>query len=198
MQKIIHKQMKVPRVVEVIKGQEVLPDGGTLDEHGIIDGSTVNINIKPYTMVNLRMKLGPAEFSIGVHNTMRVGQFKGHLVYVGCVKFKVKDFSLLVPRVYNHRIGFSTDVVLQDESLPLYLCGINDKTIEIIGGRITIKLMDQKGKGWYKTFSKNVTVAQMKQMILSTDTFFSADEDRNLVKDVWLFVRSRPFLPRTG
>ena len=103
----------------------------------------------------------------------------------GCVRFKVKDFSLLVPRVYNHRIGFSTDVVLQDESLPLYLCGINDKTIEIIGGRVTVKLVNQKGKGWYKTFSKNVTVAQMKQTILSTDAFFSTDEDRNLVKDVW-------------
>ena len=181
--------MKVSRVIEVIKGQEVLPDGSTLDEHGIIDGSTVNIDIKPYTMVNLRVKLGPAEFSIGVHNSMRVDQFKEHLVYVGCVRFQVKDFCLLVPRVYNHRIGFSADVVLQDESLPLYLWGIKDKTIEIIGGRITVKLVNQKGKTWYKTFSKNVRVVQMKQTILSTDTFFSADEDRNLVKDVWLYMQ---------
>ena len=116
--------MKVSRVIEVIKGQEVLPDGGTLDEHGIIDGSTVNRatspDIKPDTAVNLRMKLGPADFSIGVHNTMRVGQFKEHLVYVGCVRFKVKDFSLLVPRVYNHRIGFSADVVLQDHCHCIY------------------------------------------------------------------------------
>ena len=74
--------MKITDAVEVIKGQEVLPDGSTLDEHGIIDGSTVNIDIKPHTMVNVRMKLGPADFSIGVHNTMRVDQFKEHLVYV--------------------------------------------------------------------------------------------------------------------
>ena len=49
--------------------------------------------------------------------------------------------------------------------------------------------MNQKGEGWYKTFSKSITVAQMKQTILSTHTFFSPDEDRNLVKDVWLYMQ---------
>ena len=29
----------------------------------------------------------------------------------------------------------------------------------------------------------------MKQTILSTHTFFSPDEDRNLVKDVWLYMQ---------
>ena len=71
-----------------------------------------------------------------------------------------------------------------------HLCGVgNNTTLSVIGGRITIELVDQQNKKWYKTFSKSITVAQMKQMILSTDSLFSADEDRSLVKDVWLFVK---------
>ena len=56
--------MKITEAVRVIKGQEVLPDGSTLDEHGIIDGSTVNIVIEPDKYINLKMKLGPKLFSL--------------------------------------------------------------------------------------------------------------------------------------
>ena len=60
--------------IRVIKGQEVLPDGSTLDEHGIIDGSTVNIEDEDYDkVVNLRLKLGPKEFTSSVMNYVRVG-----------------------------------------------------------------------------------------------------------------------------
>ena len=64
--------MKISGAVRVIKGQEVLPDGSTLDEHGIIDGSTVNIVIEPEKEINLNIKLGPKEFNQKVKNSVRV------------------------------------------------------------------------------------------------------------------------------
>ena len=54
--------MKITGSVRVIKGQEVLPDGSTLEEHGIIDGSTINIVIEPEKEINLIMKLSPKAF----------------------------------------------------------------------------------------------------------------------------------------
>ena len=55
--------MKITGAVRVMKGHEVLPDGSTLDEHGIIDGSTVNIIIEPEKEISIKMKLGPKEFT---------------------------------------------------------------------------------------------------------------------------------------
>ena len=55
--------MKIAGAVRVIKEQEVLPDGSTLDQHGIIDGATVNIVIEPDKEINLNIKLGPKEYS---------------------------------------------------------------------------------------------------------------------------------------
>ena len=119
---------------------------------------------------------------------MRVRELKHQLIDGNIVGFKFKDFSLLVSCVDND--GIPADIPLQDESLPLHLCGVgNNIILRVIGGRITIELVNQKGKTWYKTFSKSITVAQMKQTILSTDSLFNADEDRNLVKDIWLFMQ---------
>ena len=179
--------MKISGAVRVIKGQEVLPDGSTLEEHGIIDGSTVNIVIEPDKEINLEIKLGPKEFTHKVLNSVRMHELKQQLIDGGNVGFKFKDFSLLLTSV--NKDGVADNVLLQDESLPLHLYGVGDNTtLRAMGGRVTIKLVNQKGAIWYKTFSKSITVAQMKQTILSTDTFFSADEERNLVKDIWLFV----------
>ena len=174
--------MKITGAVRVIKGQEVLPDGSTLDEHGIIDGSTVNIIIEPEKEINLQIKLGPKVFSRKLLNSVRVRELKQQLIDGGNVGFLINEFQL---------VSFSTwyKITLEDESLPLHLYGVGDNTtLRAMGGRVTIKLVNQKGAIWYKTFSKSITVAQMKQTILSTDTFFSADEERNLVKDIWLFV----------
>ena len=55
--------MKIAGAVRVIKEQEVLPDGSTLDQYGIIDGATVNIVIEPDKEINLNIKLGPKEYS---------------------------------------------------------------------------------------------------------------------------------------
>ena len=184
--------MKITGAVRVIKGQEVLPDGNILEEHGILDGSTVNIVIEPDKKISIQVKIGPLQFIERVKNSVVVHHLKRQLIDGHIVGFKFKDFSLLVSCVDND--GIPADIPLQDESLPLHLHGVGDNTtLRVIGGRVAIKLVNQKGKGWYKTFSKNVTVAQMKQTILSTDSLFSVDEDKNLLKDVWLFVECGDF-----
>ena len=68
--------MKITLPVRMIKEQEVLPDGSTLEKHGIIDGSTVNIVIEPEKEINLKMKLGPKEFTHKVMSSVRVRKLK--------------------------------------------------------------------------------------------------------------------------
>ena len=49
LQKAIHYSIAA---VRVIKGQKVLPEGSTLEEHRITDSSTVNIVIEPEKEIN--------------------------------------------------------------------------------------------------------------------------------------------------
>ena len=149
--------------------------------------STINIVIEPEKEISIKVKLGPLTFTERVKNSVLVHHLKRQLIDGDIVGFKFKDFSLLASCVDND--GIPADIPLQDESLPLHLCRVGDNTtMRVIGGRVAIKLVNQKGQGWYKTFSRSMIINQMKQTILSTDSLFSADEDKNLLKDIWLFV----------
>ena len=66
--------------VRVIKGQEVLPDGSTLEQSGITDGSTVSIVIEPDKQINLQMTLGPKIFTFEVNNSVTVWNLKKQLI----------------------------------------------------------------------------------------------------------------------
>ena len=180
LQKIIYKQMKISGAVRVIKGQNVLPDGSSLEEHGIIDGSTVNIVIEPDKELNIKMKLGPKEFTHKVKSSVRVRELKQQLIDGGNVGFK--NFSLVLREITD---GFA----LEDDSLPLHLCGVGDDTmIWIIGERVQVTLVTSWRQRWYKSFPRNITVNQMKKRIRLVDRFFSA-EDKDLLEDIWLFVQ---------
>ena len=88
----------------------------------------------------------------------------------------------------DQKEAITEDVLLLDESLPLHLCGVNDKTtITIIVGRVTVQLVNAKGSKWYKTFRKTMKINQMKQIIKSMDSLYIGD--RKLLMDVWLFVK---------
>ena len=179
--------MKITGTVRTIKGQEVLPDGSTLDEHGIIDGSTVNIVIEPDKEINLKIKLGPKEFTHKVLNSMRVRELKQQLIDGDVVGFKPNAFTLNI--FADDKDGVAANFPLLDESLPLHLYGVGDNTtIRIIGGRVQIILVTSRGQRWLKSFPKNITISQMKQRIRLVDRFFSA-EDKDLLDDVWLFVQ---------
>ena len=163
----------------MIKGQEVLPDGSTLEKHGIIDGSTVNIIIEPDKEINLTFKLGPKEFTHKVLNSVRLRELKQQLIDGNIVGFKLNASTLNLSADDNDRMA---DVPLLDESLPLHLYGVgNNTTIRIIGGRVQIILVTSKGERLLKTFPRSSTISQMKQRIRR---FLGDDKD---LDDIWLF-----------
>ena len=172
--------MKISRAVQVIKGQDVLPDGSTLDEHGIIDGSTVNIVIEPEKEFSLTFKLDPKEFTYSVKSSLLVRELKQQLIDGGSVGFE---------NIYLIPSGITDDFPLEDESLPLHLCGVSDNTtIRIIGDNVQIQLVTQRGQQYHRSFPRNITVSQMKERIRLVARFFT-DKDRDLIDDVWLFVK---------
>ena len=67
---------------------------------------------------------------------------------------------------------------------------VDNTTIRVIGNNLQIQLVTQRGKQWYKSFPRNITVSLMKQKIRLVNRFFG-DEDRDLLEDVWLFVQRR-------
>ena len=182
--------MSITGAVRVIKGQEVLPDGNTLEEHGITDGSTVNIIIEPEKEIKLNMEHGPFEGPFKVSSSVSVRDLKQRLIDGNIVGFSFNEFRLMIS-AGNNPDGVATDVPLVDESLPLHLCGMSDiTTIKIIGNNVQVILVTQRGQNWYKSFPKNITVSQMKQRIRLVDRLFTdKDKDKDLLDDIWLFVQ---------
>ena len=194
-QKIIHKQIKISGAVRAIKGQDVLPDGSTLDENGIIDGSTINIVIEPEKEINLRIKLGPKEFAHKVMNSVRLRELKEQLIDGDIVGFSINEFQLsilIIPA--DDKNGIVANVLLLDESLPLHLYGVgNNSVLRIIADNIRIHLVTQRGHHWFKQFPRSMTIEQMKKAIRSVDHFFTTDpfyatyNDTTLLTDILLF-----------
>ena len=116
---------------------------------------------------------------------MRLRELKQQLIDGSIVGFK--NFSLIISSSENH--GITEDVPLEDELLPLHLCGVSDNnTIRVIGHNVQTQLVTQRGKQWYKSVPRNITVNQMKQRIRPVNRFFTG-KDRDLLQDVWLFVK---------
>ena len=92
-------------------------------------------------------------------------------------------------KIYLIPYGIIGDLPLEDESLPLHLSTVSDKTtIRIIGGRVHIQFASQFGHLWQKSFPRNSAVNQMKKRILLVDRCF-VPQDKDVVEDVWLFVQ---------
>ena len=176
--------MKTSGAVRVIKGQKVLPDGSTLDEHGIIDGSTVNIVIEPDKEISLKIKLGPKEFTNKVLNSVRVRELKQQLIDGNSVGFSFNNFTLIISADDND--GFTADIPLLEESLPLHLHGVGDETtLRIISRNVRLQLISHRGHHAYYTFPKRKTIRQMSQLILSKCDF--SYSTKGLVS-IWAFV----------
>ena len=72
--------------------------------------------------------------------------------------------------VADNNNGINEDIILEDESLPLHLCGIIDNTtLRVVKWKVVIHLINQKGQHSFKTFPRNMTVNQMKQKLLGED-----------------------------
>ena len=179
--------MKITGFVRVIKGQEVLQDGNTLDQHGIIDGSTVNIVIEPEKEISIKMKLGPKEFTHKVKSSVRVRDLKHQLIDGGTVGFLLEDLTLIVSADDNDCV--TDDIPLEDDSLPLYLYGVSDNmTVKIMGEKITIVLVTYFGGHYRRSLPKNMTIDVLKQEIQSVDSFFG-EYYQDQRKGIWLFVK---------
>ena len=96
LQKIIYKFMQISGVVRVIKGPEILTDDSTSKEHGIIDGSTVNIITEPDRKINLCVKLGPKKVTCSVDNSLCLRDLKQQLIDGGIVGFMLSEFTLVI------------------------------------------------------------------------------------------------------
>ena len=156
--------MNIKTAVRVIKGQRVLTDGSTLEEQGITDGSTLNIVLEPEKEIDLHTSLGSWQFTYKVNNSVRVCDLKLSLTDGGFVGLAHHDFQLLISGNGNDEIP--DDIPLHDELLPLHLCGVGDNTrLRIICGSIMIQLIRQDGERWYKTFSRNIEISQLKQAL---------------------------------
>ena len=178
--------MKITGFVRVIKGQEILPDGNTLDQHIIIDGSTINIVIEPEKEISIKMKLGPKEFTHKVMNSLRVRDLKHQLIDGGTVGFLLEDLTLIVSADDNDCV--TDDIPLEDDSLPLYLYGVSDNmTVKIMGEKITVELVTNYGLRYQKSFPKNMTIDQMKRGIQSVNSFWS-EHYPDMQEGIWLFV----------
>ena len=161
--------MQISGVARVIKGPEILTDDSTLKEHGIIDGSTVNIIIEPDRKINLCVKLGPKKVECSVDNSLRLRDLKQQLIDGGIVGFVLSEFTLVISADHNN--GITDDIILEDESLPLHLCGVSDNTtMNVVKWQVVIHLINQKGQHFFKTFPRNMTVNQMKEKLLGQDT----------------------------
>ena len=176
--------MKIAGAVRVIKGQEVLPDGSNLEEHGITDGSTVNIVIEPNKVLNLTIKLGPKSVTYNVNSSLRVYELKQVLIDGDTVGFAPTDFTLICADD-NH--GFAANALLEDESIPLHLCGVGDNsTITIVGHSVMIKLVSQRGSVLNYAFPRSMKTWQLKQTVKTKCKFFDNSE---FLVNIWAFLQ---------
>ena len=184
--------MNIKAAVRVKKGQRVLPDGSTLEEQGITDGSTVNIVIEPEKEINLHMSLGSWQFTYIANNSVCMCDLKQSLIDGGTVGLALDDFQLFISGDGNDEIPH--DIPLHQELLPIHLCGVDDNTrLRIIGGSIMIQLINQKGQHWYKTFSRNLKISEMKQTLRSFDFLFHSTHGQSSPQfptDVMLFLQT--------
>ena len=168
--------MKITEPVRVLKGQQVLPDGSILEDNQITDGSTINIVIEPAKDIALSTVMGPLITTHKVNNSMLLCDLKQLLVDNGVVAWALDEFQLLISsndddENDDDRIYY--DIHPCDELLPLHLCGmVNKTTLKIFGRNITIQLIGQNGQCWHKTFSRNMKIREMKQVIHSFQWLF--------------------------
>ena len=188
-QKLIYKQMKIIGAVRVIKGQEVLRDGSTLEEHGITDGSTINIVIEPAKEINLHVKHGPRVVTCSVNNSLCLGDLKQKLIDDDIIGFSFDEFGLFLSADDN--AGLTSDVSLDDSLLPLNRCGVSDNTtIRILGGSVLVNLIGPKKEHWTKAFPKTMTINQMKKAIMPLASFLkNIPSQGKLVIDFILFLK---------
>ena len=159
----------------MLKRQEVLQDGSTLEEQGITDGSTVNILIEPDECINVNVKCCPKTYTKEISKSMTVNELKIDLIKSNQVAFPLHQFELakLVPKDGSDDTGRYT-AKLEDEDLPLHHYGIQTHTnLTVISPFIMIKILSINGEYLYKHVQKHMTFSQLKSKILLVQGYYT-------------------------
>ena len=82
-------------------------------------------------------------------NSVHLCELKQQLIDGINVGFSLEDLTLIVSADDNS--GVNKDIPLDDESLPLHMCGVSDNiTLKIMGEKITIDLVTHYGLVYQK------------------------------------------------
>ena len=122
------------------------------------------------------MSLGSWQLTYKVNNSVRMRDLKQSLIDDGTVGLALDEFQLLISDNGNDKTP--SYMPPHDELLlPLHLCGlVNNTRLRIIGGSIMIQLISQNGQHWYKTFSRNMKISEMKESLRSLDFLFPSED----------------------
>ena len=151
---------KITGAVGLLKGQEVLPDGNTLEEHGIIDGSTFNIIIEPDKEINLKIRFGPESFSRKLKRSRSVRYLKQRMINAEQVALVQEDFDLV-------QISDAKKKIVLEASLPLHYYGLTDGVVleaRLAFLRLNIEQIGTK-ISWTRQTSRRATVNELKCII---------------------------------
>ena len=147
----------------------VMPNVSNLEEHKITDSS---IAAEHENKIRLHVKMGPKEITCSMSSSVRVRDLKQKLIDGGTVGFEPDEFSLIVSADDN--AGITEDISLHDDSQPLHLYGVNDKsTIRIISRSVMIQLVNPSGEIFYQRFPKAMTANQLKEKLQPLIDFFT-------------------------
>ena len=145
--------------MRLLKGQEMLPDGSTLEENGIPDGSTINIVIEPDKEINLRVRFGLEVFSWKLKTSRSVKYLKQCMIEADQVALVQEDFDLV-------QISYAEKIVLES-SLPLHHYALTDGVVlevRLAFLRLNIEQVSSSIE-WTRKMSRSATVKELKHVI---------------------------------
>ena len=145
--------------MRLLKGQEILPDDSTLEQHGLIGGSTVNIVIEPDKEINLTIKFGSERFSWKLKTSRSVKYLKQSMIDADQVALVPEDFDLV-------KISYAQKIVLE-ASLPLHHYALTDGVM--LEARLAFLRLNIEQIGtdipWTRKTSRSATVNELKDII---------------------------------
>ena len=150
---------KITAAVRLLKGQEILHDDSTLEQHAIKDDSTVSVIIEPEKEIDLRIEFGPETFYYKSKVSMSVRSLKQTMIDFQQVALVQRDFDLV-------HTSLTKETVL-DASLPLHQYALTDGVVlqvRLAFLRINIEQIGSRIP-WSRKMPRKATVKQLKEII---------------------------------
>ena len=173
--------------VRVLKGHQVLSDDSTLKEHGITDGSTINILIDPEECISVFVQCGPKVITKEISNTMTVTDLKTDLVKSHQVAWQLHQFELGKVVARDDGVGDGVIIALDDDDVPLHYYGIHTETnLTVVASFFMINILNVNGEYLYKRVPRQMTVRELKVDILHSRRIYTKFD----YHDVMMFIKT--------